>query len=166
MTVRASIAGIGAVLLLCACSDHESPSTPVEPASAPPETAAPVPAPAPVAASLAGIDLGQPLRAIGTEPFWGLDVTAAGMALTGPDRPKTEAPSPKLTAQAAQAVFAGRTADGRDLTLTLTPGPCSDGMSDRTYPLNAVVTMAKETLKGCAASTAALARSGESGEVR
>ncbi|NEX94800.1 hypothetical protein [Caulobacter sp. 17J65-9] len=164
MSVRASIAGIGAVLLLCGCSDHESPSTPVEPASAPPETAAPAPAPA--AAALAGVDLGQPLRAIGTEPFWGLDVTAAGMALTGPDRPKTEAPSPKLTAQAAQAVFAGRTADGRDLTLTLTPGPCSDGMSDRTYPLTAVVTLAKETLKGCAASTAALARTGESGEVR
>ena len=40
------------------------------------EDAAPQPAPAPeTAAVLAGVDLGKPVRVLGTEPFWGIDIT-------------------------------------------------------------------------------------------
>lgn len=162
ITVRKSLAASGAVLLLAACGRPENPSVPAEPASAPP--AAPA---AGAPAELAGVDLTRPIRALGTEPFWALDVTEAGdLKLTGVDRPETVAPRPTRAAGPAGTVLSGRAGDGRELTLTLAPGPCSDGMSDRTYPLTAVVALAGETLKGCAAATDALARAGEGGEVR
>ena len=47
----------------------------------------------------------------------------------------------------------------------LTATECSDGMSDRTYPLTARVEIGGETLNGCAATAAALDRAGESGRV-
>ena len=49
---------------------------------------------------------------------------------------------------------------------TLIATECSDGMSDRIYPLTARVVIGEETLQGCAASTAAIMGAGESGPVQ
>ena len=51
------------------------------------------------------------------------------------------------------------------LVVTLMATDCSDGMSDRTYPLTAKVEIGTESLTGCAASGAAIERAGESGRV-
>ena len=48
------------------------------------------------------------------------------------------------------------TADGKALKVTLTAGPCSDGMSDREYPLKAKVELGDEKYIGCAATVAQL----------
>lgn len=106
---------------------------------------------------LGGIDLNQPVRALGTEPFWGVDITPATLTYSGVDRPEQAVPNPGPEVMGTTAVYQAAATDGPSMTLTLTATECSDGMSDRTYPLTAIVEIAGETLNGCAHSVAALA---------
>ncbi|WGM48951.1 hypothetical protein KOAAANKH_03866 [Brevundimonas sp. NIBR10] len=131
-----------AVLALAACS---------EPASQP--TSAPAPAPA--AATLAGVDLNQPVRALGTEPFWGVEITASAITYTSIEGPPQTGTNSGPTLQGTTATYASTIGD-QPIEITLIATECSDGMSDRTYPLTAMVKLGGETLNGCAASKAAL----------
>lgn len=114
---------------------------------------------------LGGVDLDQPLRALGTEPFWAVELRPEVMIYSGVDRPEQRAPNPRRMASADEAVFRGTTQTGSELVVTLTPAPCSDGMSDRVYPLTARVQIGGERLSGCAASVRAIMSVGESGPV-
>ena len=49
--------------------------------------------------------------------------------------------------------FSG-TLDGKPLAATLTPGECSDGMSDRRFPFVATIALEGTTLQGCGYTTA------------
>lgn len=138
-------------LALSACSQGG------EPAAAPP---AAEPAP-----TLAGVDLTQPLRALGTEPFWSVDLTGTEMVYTSPEPPEQRAARPEPVIQGTTATWESRTADGTGFSITLVATECSDGMSDRTYPLTAMVRIGDASLSGCAASTAAILSAGESGLV-
>lgn len=140
-----------AVLVLAACS-------PAEESAPPPE----VPAPAPV---LGGVDLAGPVRALGTEPFWSVDLTGAEMVYTAPEPPELRAPRPEPVVQGTTATWEAETADGTTLKVTLIATECSDGMSDLTYPLTALVKVGDLDLTGCAASSAAILSAGESGPV-
>jgi uncharacterized membrane protein len=144
MRLIAAAAPLAVVMLaLCACSEPAS-----EPASAP--------APAAVSALLAGVDLGEPVQALGTEPFWSVEITPAAVTYSSPDGPPIMAPNPGPTVQGTTAAYKA-TAGGQALEITLIATECSDGMSDRTYPLTAIVKLGDRTLNGCAASKAALA---------
>ena len=112
------------------------------------------------------MDLTQDLRALGTEPFWAVEITRAGLKTSGVDKPERTAPNAGPAMEPGRATWTATTSDGEALKVVLTAGPCSDGMSDRTYPLNAEVELAGESLKGCAAAIEALNRAGESGDVR
>ena len=139
-------------LILSACSQGgEAPEAPAAPAE-----------PAPV---LSGVDLSQPVRLLGTEPFWGIELTGSELVYSGVDRPEQRAPQPKALIQGTVTTFQTRSASGTTFDVTLTATECSDGMSDRTYPLTAMVKVGDETLMGCGASAAALANAGESGPV-
>jgi uncharacterized membrane protein len=129
-------------LALAACSDPAPPA------------AAPEPAPVPVV--LGGVDLNQPLRALGTEPFWSVDITPEALVYSTPDGAPLGAGNPGPTVQGTTAVYAAAGADGTALVVTLIATECSDGMSDRTYPLTARVEAGSQTLNGCAASVAFL----------
>jgi uncharacterized membrane protein len=139
-------------LILSACSQGSEPAPAPEPA----------PQPAPV---LAGVDLTRPVRALGTEPFWSVELTGTEMVYTTPEPPEQRAPQPKPVVQGTTASFEGETAAGTMLSVTLVATECSDGMSDRTYPLTAMVKLGETSLNGCAASSAAIASTGESGPV-
>ena len=139
-------------LILSACSQG---SEPAPPPPAPPE-------PAPV---LAGVDLTKPVRALGTEPFWSVELTGTEMVYTTPEPLEQRAPQPKAVIQGTMAVFEGKTAAGTTLSVTLVATECSDGMSDRTYPRTAMVKIGEASLNGCAASSAAIMSTGESGPV-
>lgn len=117
------------------------------------------------ASILAGVDLAKPVRALGTEPFWGVELTGTEIIYSGVDRPEQRAPQPRAVIQGTTVTLAGTTADGMTISVMLAATECSDGMSDRTYPLSAIVKVGDETLTGCAASTAAILSSGESGAV-
>lgn len=138
-------------LTLSACSQGEEPAP-----------AAPAPEPAPV---LAGVNLGQPVRALGTEPFWSVDLTGSEMVYTTPEPPEQRAPQPKPVVQGTTATYEAKTAAGATLSVTLVATECSDGMSDRIYPLTAMVRIGETSLNGCAASSAAILSAGESGPV-
>lgn len=114
----------------------------------PPEPAAPV--------VLGGVDLGQPVRALGTEPFWGVDIAEGALTLTGVDLPEQRfaAGVPELVG--TTAVWRGGADDGATATLTLIATECSDGMSDRVYPLTARFETGETELAGCAEATARL----------
>lgn len=114
----------------------------------------PAPAPAPV---LGGVQLDQPIRALGTEPFWGVEITPGGLTYSGVDRPEQTAPNPGPVVQGTVATYTATTTAGTALTVTLMATECSDGMSDRTYPLTARVDIGGEALNGCAIQSAALA---------
>lgn len=139
--VLRSVLAAVAVLAVAACSEGTTES-------------APPPADAPEAAVLAGTDLSQPLRALGTEPFWGLDVTPQGLNWSGVDETPLTAANPGPGMMGAVAVWRTRTGDGQTLVLTLMATECSDGMSDRIYPLTAKVELGDRTFQGCAASRA------------
>ena len=150
--MRAYVLTALAALTLAACS----------PSTEGPETPEPEPAPAPM---LAGVDLTRPLRALGTEPFWAVELTGAELVYSGVDRPEQRAPQGQPTMQGTMAIWEATTGAGEPLKVTLMATDCSDGMSDRTWPLTAMVQIGDETLMGCAATVSAIMSTGESGRV-
>lgn len=93
-----------------------------------------------------------PLRAIGTEPFWGLDIDTTGLRFTTPDdmtgihwpprAPLVTGDTWRWAGESGRAAIAAR----------IWPARCSDGMSDRVYPYAAFVRVDGTDYRGCAAS--------------
>ncbi|MBB5984338.1 COG3650 family protein [Sphingobium lignivorans] len=89
------------------------------------------------------------LRIVGTEPFWSGEIRGETMIWKTPERPEGQ--------RVALARFNGRggfsysgTIDGTGITMAVTPGACSDGMSDRTYPFVVTLQMGEAALRhGC-----------------
>lgn len=82
-------------------------------------------------------------RALGTEPFWAITILRGTATLTRPGRsPLT---LPVVRTDDRRAIRYG----GEGLTIALTPGPCSDGMSDALYADHVQIAFAEGTLKGC-----------------
>ena len=127
---------------------------------------APKPAPVPeTSAELGGVDLSRPVRVLGTEPFWSVEITPDALIYTRMDQPEQRAPNRGVTVQGTVATFTTTTSLNQPLNVSLIATECSDGMSDRTYPLTARVEIGDQTLNGCAASASALAAAPESGLV-
>ena len=88
----------------------------------------------------------------GTEPFWTLAIAAGEGVWTTPDnQPGTRFAVQRFAGNNGLG-FSGEL-DGRPLTATLTPGACSDGMSDRRFPFVATIALGGETLQGCGYTT-------------
>ena len=145
-----AVAGMAAVLAAChptaqdsrapaagpAGAHGDAPAEPTEPASAPPAPR-----------SAVNAEFLGPFQANGTEPFWALQVTAKELVFSRPGQADQHLPNPGPKLEGKSAVWAG---PHGALELTLTPGHCSDGMSDRDYPYTAVVVTEGQTLSGCA----------------
>lgn len=127
------IAAIGSGVLICACAPDHSASVPGDAADDQPFSA---------------IAADEVIRFTGTEPFWGGDITGTALTWTTPENIDGQ--------RVAVARFAGRGGisfsgelDGQAFDLAVTPGECSDGMSDRTYPFTVTVTHGDQQLDGC-----------------
>ena len=140
------VAGLG--LLVAACSQ---PATKSEA----------VPAPAAV---LGTVSLDKPVRALGTEPFWHVDITDAALTYKDMEEKTLTALHKGARITGNVAVWEGE-GEGGKMVVTATATDCSDGMSDRIYPLSVKVEIEGRSLVGCAASVEALDRVGESGRV-
>lgn len=100
-------------------------------------------------APYAGISEDETVRFTGTEPFWGGEVSGTALRYSTPEN---------IDGATIEVVrFAGRNGlsfsgslDGSDFVLAVTPGECSDGMSDRAYPFVANLQVTGETRAGCA----------------
>jgi uncharacterized membrane protein len=118
---------------------------------------APEPAATPPALAKATVsDFSQPMTAHGNEPFWSLSLDGTHLKLTRPDHPDLVAEAPGAAIQSGRATWIAQAADGQQLTVTFYVSDCSDGMSDRTYPMTAEVVLLNEALRGCAVKTADL----------
>ena len=89
------------------------------------------------------------LQFTGTEPFWGGEVTGGTLIYSTPETPDGHAFEVQRFPGRNGVSWTG-TMDGREFTLAVTPGQCSDGMSDRTYPYFAMLDLGEEDREGCA----------------
>lgn len=96
---------------------------------------------------------GVAFRGLGTEPFWSLEVDGGPapqmrLELAMGERRLVV---PQVEALEQGEGYAGRADDGSDVTLRVTRGACSDGMSDQTFPASVELQVGAETFKGCGA---------------
>ena len=91
-----------------------------------------------------------PLHALGTEPFWSADLRDGHLTITRPDYPALSGAAKRVTPAGDRAAWEAKAAGGETIRMRIAPGDCSDGMSDRHYPLEAEIELDGEHLKGCA----------------
>lgn len=84
----------------------------------------------------------------GTEPFWGAKISGETVLYTTP--PNLDGTMGDVTRFAGNGglSYSGTLGDTAFHAM-VTPGECSDGMSDRTYPFTATVRLGEELLTGC-----------------
>jgi uncharacterized membrane protein len=87
-------------------------------------------------------------KALGTEPGWALTVTPKTMSYEGDYGAVTiaEPTPPRFRPVPGRYV-------GTRLQLTISPGPCSDGMSDRTYRHTVTLVADGKAVSGCGGGT-------------
>jgi uncharacterized membrane protein len=91
------------------------------------------------------------LRAVGTEPFWNARIEGRCVTYSHPEDQKGTRIWTRFTPARGGGTWSG-SLGGRPFELRIRPGPgCSDGMSDRRYPLAAELNVAGERRQGCAA---------------
>lgn len=94
-------------------------------------------------AARADADEAKRYRAIGTEPFWAVTIAGSTATLQRPDHP------PAYFAVVKKEDDRAIRYNGDGFTLTVTEGPCSDGMSDAVWSDRVQVAFGGGTLKGC-----------------
>jgi len=101
-----------------------------------------------------GIDADTAITLTGTEPFWSFTIAAAS---NGAHAARYTDPNESDGRLFQATRFAGNNGlgfsgelDGKDVQIAITPGDCSDGMSDRVYPFAATIAWGDEALMGCA----------------
>lgn len=85
----------------------------------------------------------------GTEPFWGGQISGTELIYKTPEKPEGETIVISRFAGRGGLSFSGSLAAG-PMTLAVTPGKCSDGMSDRAYPFVATLQVGSDARQGCA----------------
>lgn len=120
----------------------------------PPPSPPPAPPPGKVSACLTQGDerlTNPPLRAAGTEPFWAAEIEGRCVTYSHPENQTGTRVWTRYTAgQNGGGTWTGAL-EGRPFVLRIRAQPgCSDGMSDRRYPLAAELTVGGEERRGCA----------------
>ncbi|HEX8625571.1 MAG TPA: hypothetical protein VF782_10890 [Allosphingosinicella sp.] len=90
------------------------------------------------------------LRALGTEPFWNARIEGRCVTYSHPEDQKGTRIWTRYTPARGGGTWSG-SLGGQRFELRIRPGPgCSDGMSDRRYPLAAELIVGGEQRQGCA----------------
>ena len=86
--------------------------------------------------------------ALGTEPFWDIQVAGRTLTYSGPDI-ETKVMEAERTTSGETATYTGNH-EGTAFKLTMTRGSCNDGMSDNEYQYKVEWTFGDQTNQGCA----------------
>ena len=93
----------------------------------------------------------SPLKAIGTEPFWGARIEGRCVTYSHPEDRKGTRVWTKFNTGPQGGIWIG-SLSGKPFELRTRPQPgCSDGMSDNRYPIAVSLTVNGEQRTGCAA---------------
>ncbi len=95
-----------------------------------------------------GIAEGETLHFLGTEPFWGGEVTGGALTYDTPEDPDGTTISVERFPGRGGLSFHG-SLEGKDFLMAVTPARCSDGMSDRTFPFAVTLQLGEELRNGC-----------------
>lgn len=149
MILRRSLSAL-LPLALAACGSDPS-ATPADGNAETAATQAPGSAPgsAEDTAPYAGIAPGETIRFTGTEPFWSGDVSGQTLTYSTPDNIQGSTIQVERFAGRNGLSLSGELA-GSALDMAITPGECSDGMSERTYPFTVTLEVGGEQRRGCA----------------
>lgn len=92
-----------------------------------------------------------PIRAVGTEPFWGARVEGRCVTYSTPENQQGVRIWTRYTAgQNGRGAWVGQL-DGQKFEMRVRPeAGCSDGMSDESYPMAVELSVNGESRKGCA----------------
>lgn len=124
------------LLLVAACGGHGGANDPTSPADGSKPR------------NYAGVTEAETLRFTGTEPFWGGSITGTALTYATPEKPEgTAIPVHRFSGNNGLA-FSG-TLDGASFDMAVAEAPCSDGMSDRTYPFTVSLQIGAEKRSGC-----------------
>jgi uncharacterized membrane protein len=94
----------------------------------------------------------RPLRAVGTEPFWAAAIDGRCVTYSHPDDQQGTRIWTRYTPGPGGGGTWTGALNGRPFELRARPQPgCSDGMSDRRYPLAVDLLVGGEQRRGCAA---------------
>ena len=130
-----------------ACNDAAGEGAPIP-------TPNPSPAPGNVSACLAqdGKRLAvSALRAVGTEPFWGARIEGRCVIYSHPEDQRGTRVWTRYTPREGGGGIWSGALGGRSFELSMRPRPgCSDGMSDKRYPLAVELLVNGERRNGCA----------------
>lgn len=129
-------------LLLAACSQPQ-------PAQVQVVSGESVPAPASMPASADATQAADRWHAIGTEPFWSVEATGGALLFKTPEDQVGAKLRGRRVPSLVGTVILGNGPDG-EFHFGVTPGTCSDGMSDRSYSHHATFSYRGMDYKGCA----------------
>jgi len=96
-----------------------------------------------------GIAADEVITALGNEPFWNAEISGAELIYATPENIDGSAISIERFSGQGGLAFSG-TLDGQSFDMTVTPGDCSDTMSDRSYPYTVTLQIGGEQRNGCA----------------
>lgn len=109
-----------------------------------------VPSPAAVQEAASGHqDIPATFHALGTEPFWSASVDGTKLVWSTPEQPNGLTVPVTRRDEGGVATYNGVIAD-QPLTLEVRRETCSDGMSDRVYPLSVKRRLGADSQQGCA----------------
>lgn len=152
--IRSPLSPLLALALLSACSEPADPDASPSGTAMPSTIATPVetPSPAPTASATVQTSAGDipaRFRAIGTEPFWSVQVRDGTLTYSTPDMPDGLT-VPATKRRSDDAMIYSATIDGKPLELEVKRQTCSDGMSDTVYPLAVIRRIGPDVQRGCA----------------
>ncbi len=84
----------------------------------------------------------------GTEPFWSIEISGDALVYSTPENIEGDRTSVSRF-KGNNGLGFSAVLNGQALEIAVTPGECSDGMSDRLYPYTATVNLGEATLFGC-----------------
>lgn len=100
-------------------------------------------------APYSGIARDETVHFTGTEPFWGGEASGGTLTYSTPENIDGTTIRVERFAGRGGLSLSGQL-DGAPFDMAITPGACSDGMSDRTYPFTVTLQVRGEQRNGCA----------------
>ena len=90
------------------------------------------------------------LKAVGTEPFWSADVDGRCVTYSTPENQQGIRIWARFTGTRETGEWSGSIGKDRFILATRPEAGCSDGMSDRTYPIAVTLKIGGDERRGCA----------------